>query len=72
MAAGNGSFRQSGRASRAAKVGTCEICGAHGRELRVLAMTDFLGWACEECWSQLAECMPRRWCDAGEETEPGE
>lgn len=72
MAVGNGFFRQSGRAAQAAKVGTCEICGAHGRELRVLAMTDFLGWACEECRSQLAECMLRRWCDAGEETEPGE
>lgn len=72
MAVGNGFFRQSGRAAQAAKVGTCEICGAHGRELRVLAMTGFLGWACEECRSQLAECMPRRWCNAGEETEPGE
>ena len=72
MAVGNGFFRQSGWAAQAAKVGTCEICGAHGRELRVLAMTDFLGWACEECRIQLAECMPRRWCDAGEETEPGE
>lgn len=72
MAVGNGFFRQSGRAAQAARVGTCEICGAHGRELRVLAMTDFLGWACGACRRQLAESVPRMWCGTAEETEPGE
>ena len=74
MAAGrwNGSYRRSERVALAAKVGTCEICGAHERELRILAMADFMGWACGECRKQLADCLPRRWCGTTEETEPGE
>lgn len=40
MGAENDSIGKRGRAER---VGTCEICGAHGQELRILAMTDFLG-----------------------------
>ena len=35
---------------------TCELCGGHGRELRILAQTDFIGWACEECRQQLRDC----------------
>lgn len=61
-----------GRSRRAEKTGTCEVCGAHGQELGILAMTDFLGWACEACRKQLAESIPRRWCGTTEETEPGE
>ena len=52
--------------------GTCELCGGHGRELRILALVDFIGWACEECRRQLFDCQLRRFCAAGEETEPGE
>ena len=57
---------------RAGRTGTCELCGAHGRELRILAMADFIGWACGECRRQMAEWVPRRWCGTVEETEPGE
>ena len=52
--------------------GTCELCGGHSRELRVLTVDDFIGWACEECRRQLRESLVRRYCSAGEETEPGE
>lgn len=54
------------------RTGTCELCGGHGRRLRVLALGDFIGRACEECMAQLRECQARRFCSAGEETEPGE
>ena len=56
----------------ARKNGTCELCGGHNRELRILALTDFIGWACKECAQQLRDCLQRRFCSAGEETEPGE
>ena len=52
--------------------GTCELCGGHGRELRILAQADFIGWACEECRRQLAECKARKFCSTGEESEPAE
>ena len=52
--------------------GTCELCGEHGRELRILAQADFIGWACEECREQLYRCQLRRYCSAGEETETAE
>ena len=52
--------------------GTCEMCGGHNRELRILAIDDFIGWACDECRRQLRECIPRLFCSAGEETEPRE
>lgn len=54
------------------KVGTCELCGGHRRELRVLAAADFIGWACEECRKQLWESAARRYCGTIEETEPAE
>ena len=54
------------------RTGKCELCGGHGRELRILEQADFIGWACEECRRQLNECQPRRYCSTGEETEPGE
>ena len=52
--------------------GTCELCGGHGRELRVLAQADFIGWACEVCRRQLQECTVRMFCSVGEETETTE
>ena len=52
--------------------GTCELCGAHNRELRILAIGDFIGWVCEICRLQLMKSQPRIWCGTGEETEPGE
>ena len=52
--------------------GTCELCRGHGRELRILAQVDFIGWACEECRKQLAECQLRRFCSTGEESEPAD
>ena len=52
--------------------GTCELCGAEDQELSVLVIGDFAGRACPECVAELRECQPRRYCSAGEETEPGE
>ena len=52
--------------------GTCELCGGHKRELRVLVVDDFIGWACEECRQQLFRCQLRRYCSTGEETETAE
>ena len=52
--------------------GTCELCGGHRRELRIMAQVDFIGWACEECRRQLAECQIRRYCQTGEQTETAE
>ena len=52
--------------------GTCELCGGHGRELRILAQADFIGWACEVCREQLFKCQLRRYCSTGEETETAE
>ena len=52
--------------------GTCELCGGHGRKLRILAQTDFIGWACETCREQLYQCQQRRYCGTGEETETAE
>ena len=52
--------------------GVCQLCGAHGRELRILAQADFIGWACEACLRQLSECQLRKYCGTGEETETAE
>ncbi len=54
------------------KIGTCQLCGERDRKLRILAVNDFIGWACEECCRQLMDSIQRRFCSAGEETEPGE
>ena len=61
-----------GRSEIASREGTCQLCGGHGRELRILAQDDFIGWACEECIRELRECQVRRYCSAQEETEPNE
>ena len=52
--------------------GTCEMCGAADLDLRILFINDFAGWVCPECMRELQECIPRRYCSAWEETEPGE
>lgn len=52
--------------------GTCELCGAHNRELRIMAMTDFIGWACEDCRKQLQKSTERLFCGSVEWTEPSE
>lgn len=54
------------------RAGTCELCGGHGKELRILCQTDFIGWACGECRRQLGECQIRRYCGTGEQTETAE
>ena len=53
-------------------VGACELCGKKDQDLRILFIDDFAGWACAECIEELRDCVPRRFCAAGEETEPGE
>ena len=52
--------------------GRCGLCGAHGRDLVILAQADFIGWACGECVRQLRECQVRRYCGTVEETETEE
>ena len=47
-------------------VGKCELCGAHRRELRVLVIDDFFGWACEECRQQLRDSVIGIYCRRGE------
>ncbi len=54
------------------KTGTCELCGGHNRELRILVLHDFIGWACPQCIDQVGSCIPRRYVSAGEQTEPTE
>ena len=54
------------------RIGTCELCGGHGRQLGILLISDFIGWACEQCRRELGQSLPRRYNGAGEETEPGE
>ena len=69
---GHRKAEKAGEERMAMRHGTCELCGAHDRDLLILAQTDFIGWACEECIRQLWDCQVRRYCSAGEETEPGE
>ena len=52
--------------------GICDLCGRHGRNLRILIISDFIGWACDQCREQLNECTLRRYCGTGEETDPAE
>ena len=52
--------------------GTCELCGGHGRQLKVLAIGDFIGWACEQCVRELGRGLPRQYIPQNEETEPCE
>lgn len=50
--------------------GTCEMCGGHNRQLRMLVVADFIGWACPQCIDQIGRSIPRRFVAAGEQTEP--
>ena len=52
--------------------GTCEMCGAEGRQLRMLYLGDDAWRVCPECMGELEKSQARRYCSAGEETEPGE
>lgn len=54
------------------RAGTCQLCGGHGRELKILAIGDFWGWACEQCVREVGESLPRRYLPGGEQTEPSE
>ena len=54
------------------KYGTCQLCGGHNRRLRILVISDFIGWACDACMRQLAESLPRRYIPPTEEMEPCE
>lgn len=56
----------------AIQTGTCELCGGHNRQLKILVIYDFIGWACRQCIDQLSESIPRRYVAAGEHTEPTE
>lgn len=57
---------------RDGRTAACELCGMPGRELRALALQDFLGWACRACREQLRDSTPGKGRGTGEETEPGE
>lgn len=52
--------------------GTCEMCGGHNRDLRILITYEFIGWACKQCIEQIGKCLPRRYGPASEESEPAE
>jgi len=54
------------------KHGDCGLCGATDCDLWMFFIGDYGGWTCEECIRQIRECQVRRYCPAGEETEPGE
>ena len=54
------------------KTGTCELCGGHERELSVLILPDWMGWACTECYDQMQMCYMRQIQAAMGQTEPAE
>ena len=54
------------------RIGTCELCGAHNRELYFSFIDDYLGWTCKECIYQVRDSQQRRFVPACEQTEPGE
>lgn len=55
------------------RVGTCKLCGAENRELRILYIgEEYADWTCSECIEQICQCQQRRYVPAGEQTEPGE
>ena len=53
-------------------IGTCELCGGHGRELTVLILPDWMGWACRECWEQIQRCYFSQYMASAGHTEPEE
>lgn len=54
------------------KTGACELCGGHGRELTVLILPDWIGWACDECREQIMKCYMGQIQAAAGQTEPAE
>ena len=52
--------------------GKCEICGEWVQKIRLRVVNDIVGLICDQCYEQLRDCQVRRFCSAGEETEPGE
>ena len=54
------------------KTGTCELCGGHERELHVLILPDWTGWACDECRDEMQKCFMRQLQAAAGHTEPAE
>ena len=52
--------------------GTCELCGRHNQQLKVLTISDFIGWACASCHEQIGKSVQRRFVSVGEHTEPVE
>lgn len=54
------------------KTGTCELCGGHGRELRVLVLPDWIGWSCDECREQIMKCYMGQIQSAAGHSEPAE
>ena len=56
----------------AVKTGTCELCGGHNMELRILFLQDYIGWTCKECREQIQKSQQRRYVSTMEETEPAE
>jgi hypothetical protein len=38
----------------------------------MIAVGDYIGWACGECRRQLRESFLRQYCGTVEQTEPGE
>ena len=53
-------------------IGTCELCGGHGRELHVLVLPDWIGWSCDECSDEMQKCFLRQIQSAAGHTEPAE
>lgn len=53
-------------------IGTCELCGGRGRELHVLVLLDWIGWACDECREQIMKCYMGQIQAAAGHTEPAE
>lgn len=54
------------------RTGTCELCGGHNRELRMLILWDYAGWTCGECIDQIMESQAGRFRSAIEHEEPAE
>lgn len=54
------------------KHGVCGLCGKPDQDLWMLYIGDYSDWTCCECIQQIQKCQVRRFCSAGEETEPAE
>lgn len=54
------------------QIGTCELCGGHNRQLRIMVVHDFVGWVCMQCVEQVGKSMLRMYIPASEQTEPVE